>query len=108
MVVKARQQGNALVVTIPKAFNVEAGTSFTPRLQEDGIFFERVETVPRLIDEYDDLLLTDLIQEGYTDGKEILKEMSKRKTLMENRLNELMNESASEMTEEDFKREFNL
>ena len=97
MVVKARQQGNALVVTIPKAFNVEAGTSFTPRLQEDGIFFERVETVPRLIDEYDD-----------TDGKEILKEMAKRKTLMENRLNELMNESASEMTEEDFKREFNL
>ncbi|AMB95558.1 MULTISPECIES: AbrB/MazE/SpoVT family DNA-binding domain-containing protein [Aerococcus] len=108
MVVKARKQGNSLMVTIPKAFNIAEGASFTPHLQEDGIFFERVDTAPRFVDDFDALLLTDIIKDGYTDGEAIIKEMEHRKSLMEDRLAELMDEPSSQMTEEDFNREFGL
>ncbi|KAA9301790.1 AbrB/MazE/SpoVT family DNA-binding domain-containing protein [Aerococcus sp. UMB8608] len=108
MVVKARRQGNSLMITIPKAFNISEGESFKPHLQEDGIFFERVESVPRFLDDYDDLLLTEIVNEGYKDGKAIIQEMERRKKLMEKRLDELMDEPATQMTEEDFNREFGL
>lgn len=108
MIVKARKQGNSLMITIPKAFNITQGASFTPHLREDGVFFERVETAPSFVDDFDALLLTDIVKDGYTDGKEIIKEMKHRKSLMENRLDEMMREPASQMTEEDFNREFGL
>ncbi|WP_208423025.1 type II toxin-antitoxin system PemI/MazE family antitoxin [Latilactobacillus fragifolii] len=37
MTVKARIQGNAVVVTLPKAFKIEAGTVFEPRIDEHGV-----------------------------------------------------------------------
>ncbi|OFN02790.1 hypothetical protein HMPREF2626_02450 [Aerococcus sp. HMSC062A02] len=96
------------MITIPKAFNVTEGASFKPHLQEDGIFFERVESVPRFVDDFDALLLTDIVKAGFTDGEAIIKEMERRKKFMEERLSEMMEEPASEMTEEDFNREFGL
>lgn len=37
MTVKARIQGNAVVVTLPKAFKIEAGTVFNPEIDEHGV-----------------------------------------------------------------------
>lgn len=37
MVIKARKQGNSIVLTIPKSLNVPVNTEFTVDLQKMGI-----------------------------------------------------------------------
>lgn len=36
MVIKARKQGNSIVLTIPKSLNVSVNTEFTVNLQKNG------------------------------------------------------------------------
>ena len=40
---KTRKQGNSLMVTIPKSFNISEGVKLRPRLTNKGIFYEFVD-----------------------------------------------------------------
>lgn len=43
MIIKARKQGNSIVLTIPKSINVPAETEFTVDLQKNGdLIYKRV------------------------------------------------------------------
>lgn len=50
--VKARTQGNAVVVTIPKSFNVTPGTEFKLEMNKEGILtLNPTKVVPDTIEE---------------------------------------------------------
>ncbi|MGX7091676.1 AbrB/MazE/SpoVT family DNA-binding domain-containing protein [Hutsoniella sourekii] len=109
MEVKARKQGNSLVITIPSSFNIAEGTKFNPQLQGDTIIFKPIQAeAPRYIDQFDDLLIDDILNDGFTTGKEIAKEIERRKAAMDDELGEIMAQPAVEMSIEDFNREFGL
>jgi antitoxin component of MazEF toxin-antitoxin module len=49
--VRTRKQGNAITVTIPKAFNVKAGTTLEAKVTDKGILFEYPKKQPQTIEE---------------------------------------------------------
>ena len=42
-ILKARKQGNSLMVAIPKSFDIALGTKLRPQLTRNGIYYEFVE-----------------------------------------------------------------
>lgn len=75
---KTRKQGNSIMLTVPKDFNVPNGVEVEAKLVENGILYEFVEPQKEFYDFSEDIL-SDIIAEGY-DKDEILVEFKNRKT----------------------------
>lgn len=68
MIIKARKQGNSVVLTIPKQLNVPANTEFEVEKQENG------DILYRLIDKKDYNFWTDPAYDNYDYKREIKRE----------------------------------
>ncbi len=80
MITKTRKQGNSIMLTVPKDFNVPNGVEVEAKLVENGILYEFVEPQKEFYDFSEDIL-SDIIAEGY-DKDEILVEFKNRKNKM--------------------------
>lgn len=92
MSVKARKQGNSLMVTIPKEFNLEEGVEFEPILESDGLKYKFKRKKENFADEFDDLILIELFDRGIKDKKEFIHEFKNIKSQLPKALNQLLNE----------------
>ncbi|MGX4687613.1 AbrB/MazE/SpoVT family DNA-binding domain-containing protein (plasmid) [Vagococcus sp. JNUCC 83] len=77
MITKTRQQGNSIMLTVPKEFDVPNGVEVEAKLVENGILYEFVEPKQDFFDFSEDIL-ADIISEGY-NTQDILKEFKNRK-----------------------------
>lgn len=77
MLTKTRKQGNSIMLTVPKEFDVPNGVEVEAKLVENGILYEFVEPKKEFFDFSEDIL-ADIIAEGY-DKKEMLAEFKRRK-----------------------------
>ena len=75
MITKTRKQGNSIMLTVPKDFNVPNGVEVEAKLVENGILYEFVEPQKEFYDFSEDIL-SDIIAEGY-DKDEILVELKR-------------------------------
>lgn len=110
-ITKTRKQGNALTVTVPKAFNVSEGTKLRPRLTDKGIFYEFVNEDDFF--DFDEDILKDLVAQGYEAQKLIskFKEMKKNiPTAMDKLIDAAEKEAANSnpMSREEFEKEIGL
>lgn len=110
-ITKTRKQGNALTVTVPKAFNVREGTKLRPRLTDKGIFYEFVNEDDFF--DFDEDILKDLVAQGYEGQKLIskFKEMKKDiPTAMDKLIDAAEKEAANSnpMSREEFEKEIGL
>ncbi|AUB54488.1 AbrB family transcriptional regulator [Enterococcus mundtii] len=78
MITKKRKQGNSIMLTVPKDFNVPNGVEVEAKLVENGILYEFVEPQKEFFDFSEDIL-SDIIAEGY-DKDKILVEFKNRKS----------------------------
>jgi hypothetical protein len=109
MVVKTRTQGNAVTVTIPKKFHVEAGVSLEPELTEEGILYRFVvDKEPDAFD-FDAEIMNDLFAENLS-GQAFINEFERRKKLIPSWLETLTESAMSEptLTKEEARREIGL
>lgn len=81
MITKTRKQGNSIMLTVPKDFNVPNGVEVEAKLVENGILYEFVEPQQEFYDFSEDIL-SDIIAEGY-DKDDILVEFKNRKSKMQ-------------------------
>lgn len=106
--VKTRTQGNAIMVTIPKSFNIPAGVKLRPRLTNDSIVFEFVQD-----DDFFDFssdILQDLIKEGYS-GSELLSQFNNRKKALNRSMDKLIEDAektAIPMTRDELEKKIGL
>ncbi len=77
MITKTRKQGNSIMLTVPKEFDVPNGVEVEAKLVENGILYEFVEPKKEFFDFSEDIL-ADILSEGYSK-LEILKEFRNRK-----------------------------
>lgn len=77
MLTKTRKQGNSIMLTVPKEFNIPTGVDVEAKLVENGILYEFVEPKKEFFDFSEDIL-ADIIAEGY-DTKDMLTEFKRRK-----------------------------
>ena len=77
MLTKTRKQGNSIMLTVPKEFDVPNGVEVEAKLVENGILYEFVEPKKEFFDFSEDIL-ADIIAEGY-DTKDMLTEFKRRK-----------------------------
>ena len=77
MLTKTRKQGNSIMLTVPKEFNIPTGVDVEAKLVENGILYEFVEPKKEFFDFSEDIL-SDIIAEGY-DTKDMLTEFKRRK-----------------------------
>ena len=77
MITKTRKQGNSIMLTVPKEFDVPNGVEVEAKLVENGILYEFVEPKKEFFDFSEDVL-ADILSEGYSK-QEILKEFRNRK-----------------------------
>ena len=77
MITKTRKQGNSIMLTVPKEFDVPNGVEVEAKLVENGILYEFVEPKKEFFDFSEDIL-ADILSEGYSKH-EILKEFRNRK-----------------------------
>lgn len=88
--IKARKQGNAIMLTIPKSFNIPAGTKVMPRLTKNGIYYEFVKDDDFF--NFDEDILKDLVAQGY-EGQELIAHFSQMKKLIPKALDRLTKEA---------------
>ena len=62
MITKTRKQGNSIMLTVPKDFNVPNGVEVEAKLVENGILYEFVEPQKEFYDFSEDIL-SDIIAE---------------------------------------------
>ena len=77
MITKTRKQGNSIMLTVPKEFDVPNGVEVEAKLVENGILYEFVEPKKEFFD-FSEAVLADILSEGYSK-QEILKEFRNRK-----------------------------
>lgn len=77
MLTKTRKQGNSIMLTVPKEFDVPNGVEVEAKLVENGILYEFIEPKKEFFDFSEDIL-ADIIAEGY-DKKDMLIEFKRRK-----------------------------
>ena len=108
-VTKTRKQGNALMVTVPKSFNVGEGVSLRPQLTDKGIFYEFVNE-DNFFD-FDEDILKDLVANGY-EGQRLINEFRKMKqnipVAMDKLIEQAERETPNSMTKEEFKKQIGL
>lgn len=107
-ITKTRKQGNSLMVTIPKSFNVGEGISLRPRLTDRGIFYEFVNE-DNFFD-FDEDILKDLVNQGY-EGQELISKFKKMKKDIPAAMDNLIKKTTSNahsMSREAFEKEIGL
>lgn len=92
---KTRKQGNAITLTVPKSFNIQAGTVVKPRLTEKGIFYEFVQPDDFL--DFDVDILKDLVGQGY-QGQELIERFKAMKHQIPATMDRLTKEAEQEPT----------
>lgn len=92
---KARKQGNAIMLTVPKSFNIKAGTVVKPRLTSEGIFYEFVNEDDFF--DFDEEILQDLVAQGY-QGQKLIEEFKTMKKKIPTALDKLVTEAAQAPT----------
>lgn len=105
--IKARKQGNAIMLTIPKSFDIPAGTVVKPRLTKNGIYYEFVKDDDFF--DFDEEILKDLVSQGY-EGKDLIKRFSKIKKAIPKALDKLVENAKANgpLTKEEATKEFGL
>lgn len=107
--IKTRKQGNAIMVTIPKSFNVDEGVALKPKLTDKGIFYEFVNNGDFF--DFDEAILSDLITEGY-EGNELLNKFKAMKKNMPKAMDKIIAEVEAEtspaMSKEEFEKVIGL
>ncbi|QNQ81126.1 toxin-antitoxin system [Lactobacillus sp. PV034] len=106
-ILKARKQGNSLMVAIPKSFNISSGTKLRPKLTKKGIYYEFVDE-DNFFD-FDEDILKDLITQGY-EGADLIKQFHKMKKTIPAALNTLVTETedTTPLTKEEAAKEFGI
>ena len=77
MITKTRMQGNAITLTVPKSFQIKAGTEMEAELVEEGILYRFVKRDTFF--DFDSDILRDVIKEGY-QGESLVREFTMRKS----------------------------
>lgn len=77
MMTQTRKQGNSIMLTVPKEFNIPDGVEVEAKLVENGIFYEFIEPKKDFFDFSEDVL-ADIIAEGFSN-EDILDKFKKRK-----------------------------
>ncbi|MGX7015064.1 AbrB/MazE/SpoVT family DNA-binding domain-containing protein [Vagococcus silagei] len=109
MITKTRQQGNSIMLTVPKEFDVPNGVEVEAKLVENGIFYEFVEPRKEFFDFSEDIL-SDILSEGYSK-QDILKEFKNRKSKLTSAFRSIAEDTVSNskpMTKEEFATEIGL
>ena len=106
-ILKARKQGNSLMVAIPKSFDIASGTKLRPQLTRNGIYYEFVEDDDFF--DFDEDILRDLVSQGY-EGTELISQFSKMKKAIPGALDRLVEETkeAKPLSKEEAAREFGI
>jgi hypothetical protein len=109
MITKTRKQGNSIMITVPKEYKIAEGVTVEPELKKDGIFYRFVQTENNDPFDFDSLILSDVIAEGY-EGQAIINEFEKRKEDINNQLVYFLNKESDSkvMTREEMEREIGL
>ncbi|GEO69885.1 hypothetical protein [Levilactobacillus acidifarinae] len=92
---KARKQGNAIVLTVPKSFNIKVGTVVKPRLTSEGIFYEFVDEDDFF--DFDEEILQDLVDQGY-QGQKLIEEFKAMKKKIPAAMDKLITQAAQAPT----------
>ncbi|MFS1134824.1 AbrB family transcriptional regulator [Enterococcus hirae] len=109
MITKTRKQGNSIMLTVPKDFNVPNGIEVEAKLVENGILYEFVEPQKEFYDFSEDIL-SDIIAEGY-DKDDILVEFKNRKSKMQASFRNIAEDTlmtSKAMTKEELETEIGL
>ena len=83
-------------LTIPKDFCDKLGLEKDVEiiLEKDGIVIKKLLLDESINDDYSDLLLQAILEEGYNDKENILREFKLRKRIMPMAVNKLINEAS--------------
>ena len=109
MITKTRKQGNSIMLTVPKDFNIPNGVEVEAKLVENGILYEFVEPQKEFFDFSEDIL-SDIIAEGY-DKDKILVEFKNRKNKMVSSFSNIATDTltySKAMTKEELAKEIGL
>ncbi|MGM0122647.1 hypothetical protein IGI37_000001 [Enterococcus sp. AZ194] len=109
MITKTRKQGNSIMLTVLKDFNIPKGVEVQAKLVENGIFYEFIEPVNEFYDFSEDIL-TDLISEGYSYD-DLLSEFKARKRKLLSSFKSIAEDTVTNskvMTKEEMSKEIGL
>ncbi|MGM0279508.1 MULTISPECIES: AbrB/MazE/SpoVT family DNA-binding domain-containing protein [unclassified Enterococcus] len=109
MITKTRKQGNSIMLTVPKDFNVPNGVEVEAKLVDNGILYEFVEPQKEFFDFSEDIL-SDIIAEGY-DKDKILVEFKNRKNKLVSSFSNISKDTLANskaMTKEELAKEIGL
>lgn len=110
-ITKTRKQGNAVMVTIPRSFNVGEGVTLRPRLTDKGIFYEFVNEDDFF--DFDEDILKDLVGKGF-EGQKLIDQFKKMKKNIPAAMDKLIGEAEKEtsnahsMSREEFEKKIGL
>lgn len=106
-ILKARKQGNSLMVAIPKSFDIASGTKLRPKLTRNGIYYEFVDDDDFF--DFDEDILRDLVSQGY-EGTELINQFSKIKREIPSALDRLVEEAkeSKPLSKEEAAKEFGI
>ena len=110
-ITKTRKQGNAVMVTVPKSFNVGEGVILRPKLTDKGIFYEFVNEDDFF--DFDEDILKDLVSKG-VEGQELISQFKKMKKNIPIAMDKLIGEAEEEtskthsISREEFEKEIGL
>ncbi|MCJ0537632.1 AbrB family transcriptional regulator [Enterococcus cecorum] len=109
MFTKTIKQGNSIMVTVPKSFNILSGVMLDVKKVENGILYTFVQEEYDFFD-FSTEILQDIIKEGYS-GEQIIQEFTKRKQRLNDKLYQMVDETLATqawMTKEELAREIGL
>lgn len=87
---KTRRQGNAITLTVPKSFHIDAGVTVKPKLTDHGIFYEFVQNDDFF--DFDENILQDLVNKGY-EGQKLISQFKKMKKQLPKAMDRLIDDS---------------
>lgn len=87
---KTRKQGNAIMLTVPKSFNIDAGVTVKPILTDKGIFYKFVDENDFF--DFSEDILEDLVSQGY-EGKELITKFKETKNKLPQAMTKLIGEA---------------
>ena len=109
MFTKTINQGNSIMVTVPKSFNIPSGVMLDVKKVENGILYTFVQEENDFLD-FSAEILQDIIKEGYS-GEQIVQEFTHRKQMINHRLHQIADDTLSNqlpMTKEELSKEIGL
>lgn len=109
MFTKTINQGNSIMVTVPKSFNIPSGVMLDVKKVENGILYIFVQEEYDFFD-FSTEILKDIIKEGYR-GEQIVQEFTQRKQRINHQSHQMVDETLATqawMTKEELAREIGL